>query len=145
MSAISGESGGAAPLSPYDQAELGRLLTIALTDPAGAERGYSESFSMKKTDIAANTAGAVAASRQILGGDVLAVMGWTIAESTGAAVAKVRLRDGNNASAEVIATIALPTNGSSIVVVPRHGIEVFTGRVFLEVAAGSVEGVLYWR
>lgn len=100
---------------------------------------------MKKTDIAANTAGAVAASRQILGGDVLAVMGWTIAESTGAAVAKVRLRDGNNASAEVIATIALPTNGSSIVVVPRHGIEVFTGRVFLEVAAGSVEGVLYWR
>ena len=145
MSATDQGVAAGTPLTPYELAMALDAYARDLRDSADATHGYTESFAVKKTDIAPNTGAAVAARRIILNGDVSSVEGWSITETTGAAAAKVSLLDGNNASAEVIATIGLASAASSNVFVPRRGIEVFTGRVFLLVTAGSVQGVLYWR
>lgn len=97
-----------------------------------------------KTDIATSPAGAVTASRQVLGGDVTELVGWALAETTGLSPAAVRLRDGNSAAGEVLARINLAANESARDTFTTRGIRVFTGRVYLEVVSGSVEGVVYW-
>lgn len=68
--------------------------------------------------------------------------GWAIAESTGAAVAKVRIRDGRDVGGAVVAPITLVASGSSAVWFGENGVACESG-VFLEVVAGSVEAVLY--
>lgn len=93
------------------------------------------------TEVQEYDLGVVAASRLVVGfGSVL--HGWAIAESTGAAVAKVRIHDGRDAASPVVAPIALPASGTSIIYATGRGIECEVG-VYLEVVAGSVEAVLY--
>lgn len=121
--------------------EVRRLLT----DPAYDSSGYSESYEYKKTDISGGVAQAVTGSRGVLGGDVLALGGWCLRETTGAAAAAVRIHDGSTANNELLATIGIPSATSSIVIPRGKGIEVSTGKLFLAVVSGSVEGVLYWR
>lgn len=100
----------------------------------------------RKTDISSGTAGAVTASRGILAGDACELLGWSIVEDAGvAAAAEIRLHDGKDANGEVLAVIKLPASGSSQVPPTNPGIEVKTGRIFLEWVAGSVEGVIYWK
>lgn len=102
--------------------------------------------SAERTDISAGVAGAVNASRQVLaGGDVEELIGWSLRETTGAAAAEMRLRDGNSAAGEVLAVVGLAANTSSFVFASGRGVRVLTGRVFLEVVSGSVEGVVYWK
>lgn len=106
---------------------------------------YTQDFTYKKTDIAATPAGAVAASRQVLAGDVHSVCGWCITETTGAAAAQFRLLDGSAVGNEVIGSAKLAQGTTNAVTFSDHGVEVYTGRIFLQVVAGSIEGVIYWR
>lgn len=125
--------------------ELEHRVRDILGSAAHLSEGYSESFGYKKTDLNYPGTGAVAANHQVLGGDVRAIAGWAIRETTGAAVATVRLRDGSTATGEVIAPVGIAAGGFAFFQPIGKGIEVATGKVFLEVVAGSVEGVIYWR
>lgn len=97
-----------------------------------------------KTDLAAKPAGSVAASRAVLSGDAVALMGWSVREPTGAAGASFRLRDGD-ANGEVLCNANLAANESIRDLFTHPGVRVETGKVFLDMIAGSVEGVIYWR
>lgn len=98
----------------------------------------------QKTDIAASPAGAVTASRQVLRGDVRALVGWSVAETTGTAAAAFRLRDGTGTTSEVLARINLAANESDRDTFGQRGILVNTGNIWLEFISGSFEGVVYW-
>ena len=96
-------------------------------------------------DLGANPATAVTASRQVLGGgDVSRLLGWSIRETTGTGTAVFRLRDGNNANASVLANANFAANESIRDFWFPAGIHVATGRIFLEIVSGSIEGVLYY-
>jgi hypothetical protein len=125
--------------------ELEEYVRRMLESPADESRGYSQAYDYKKTDLAYPGTGAVVASKAVLPGDVLAIGGWALRETTGAAVATVRLRDGSAAINEVIAPITIAAGGFVFFPPYGRGIEVATGKVFLEVVAGSLEGVIYWR
>lgn len=95
-------------------------------------------------DIGPNPATAVTASRQVLGGgDVTRLLGWSIRETAGAGAA-FRLHDGNNASTPVLANANFAANESIRDFWFPAGILVATGRIWLEVLSGSIEGVLYY-
>lgn len=72
--------------------------------------------------------------------DVERLTGWSFRESDASpAVATVRLRN-NAVGGQVIAYIELPANGSQTVSL-KHPVQV--AGVYVEVVAGTVEGVLY--
>lgn len=134
----------ATPTPVVDVLELARLLRRAVADPEHGGGSYTDEYTAKKTDIATAPGGAVAASRLVLNTDAHAVMGWEFAETTGNAGATIRLHDGNSANGEVFTRINLQANESVRDWFIPRGIRCFTGRVFLEVLSGSVEGVIYW-
>ncbi|SRR6266568_1651097 len=133
------------PLLVVTPDELQEYVREILSDPAGRTRGYTERFSWLKTDFSSSVDSPVSASRQILAGDVVAIGGWIVAETTGTAAAAFRLHDGNSAAGEAFGRINLAANESTRDFVFGRGIECLTGRVFLEVISGSFEGVLIWR
>jgi hypothetical protein len=96
-------------------------------------------------DLAPAPAGAVNASVQVINGGARALCGWAITESTGAASAAIRLRDGTNNGSRVLARINLNPGESTREFLDHHGIRIQTGLLWLEVLAGSVEGVLWVR
>lgn len=99
----------------------------------------------KKTDISPGIAGSLTASRLVLpGGDVVGFLGWSLRETSGTAAVSVRFHDGINPLTEVLATVAIPAAGSSVYRYDGQGVECATGRIFLEVVAGQLEGVVYW-
>lgn len=99
-----------------------------------------------KVDIAPNVAGAVTSSRLVIGsGDVRSLIGWSIRETTGNAVANFRLHDGTSAANEVLANANLNQNESIRDIWYPWGIVVNTGSMWLEVITGSIEGVLYYN
>lgn len=125
-------------------------MGVGAPDPHPAEHVVLELLEhhdpARKTDLGQNPGAAVAGSRLVLaGGDVRRLLGWAITETGGVAVASVRLRDSQDASGEVIARINLAAGGSNIALAGLPGVKISTGRIFLEVIAGSVEGVLYWH
>ena len=69
--------------------------------------------------------------------------GWSLAESTGSAAAKVRLKDGGT-SGKLLAVITLASSGSSQQFASEQAVGVSTGQITLEVVSGSVEGTLFW-
>jgi hypothetical protein len=99
----------------------------------------------EKTDIGPTPAAAVAASRAINAGDIAVMVGYAVCETTGAASASFRLRDGNNANGEVIARVNLLAGESVRDVLTPRGIRIFTGHLFLEWLSGSIEGVVFWK
>lgn len=115
------------------------LEILELLLGGGHHHGY------RKTDLGKSPGVAVTASRQVFGGDPCTLYGWAVAETTNAATATIRLRDGSDANAEVIARINLAINESDRDMFTPHGIIISTGHLWLEVVSGSVEGVLYWR
>lgn len=73
------------------------------------------------------------------------LLGWSVTESTGSAKAQIRLHDGENSSAPILASQINLAQGESI----RdwfgdESIEIVSGKVYLEVISGSVEGAIYW-
>lgn len=73
-----------------------------------------------------------------------ALLGWSLAESTGSAAAKVRIYDGTGTSGRLMAVIALVSGASSHVYMAQGGLELFNGALYLQVVSGSVEGSVYW-
>jgi hypothetical protein len=125
--------------------ELAEHIRRLVADPELGGGSYTDIFTGKKTDIATSPGGAVNASRVIINSDVHAVLGWSFAETTGTTPATIRLHDGNAATGEVFARINLAANESVRDWYIPKGVRCFTGRLFLEVIAGSVEGVVYWQ
>lgn len=70
------------------------------------------------------------------------VAGYSIRETTGAAAAVVRIRDGFDATGDLLLTIALPAAGSAVEWFMPGGIA-FTVGCFLEVVSGAVEGAVH--
>jgi hypothetical protein len=98
-----------------------------------------------KTDISAGIGLPVTASRLALpGGDVAVLVGWSISETTGAATASFRLHDGKDATTPQFTRVNLAANESNRDTIGRNGAICFSGRVFLAVVSGSIEGVLFW-
>lgn len=135
---------GVSPVPVVDVSDALRYLRRVLEYPTDQDTAYTDEYTARKTDLAANPAGAVAASRQVLNSDVHALLGWSIAETTGTAGATIRLFDGANASGEQFTRINLQANESVRDWFIPKGIRCFTGRIFLQVISGSVEGVVYW-
>jgi hypothetical protein len=69
------------------------------------------------------------------------LVGYSFSETTGAAPAWVRLRDGSDANGDLIASIKLLA-GTSTNPWRGNGIS-FSYGLFVEVVAGSIEGVVY--
>lgn len=73
------------------------------------------------------------------------VLGWAAIESTGSAAAKIRLHDGSTtAGPELAPLISLASGGAVGPVNFPNGLQVASGKVFVEVVSGSVELVVYW-
>lgn len=70
------------------------------------------------------------------------IAGFTVRETSGAAAAVVNLRDGSDASAPLLATIALPSGTGAQEWFLPGGIK-FTRGLYVDVAAGSAIGVVY--
>jgi hypothetical protein len=120
-----------------------------------AQAGYPEatityhegdrSHRVQKTDISSGVATAVTVSRLVLpGGDVGILMGWSLTETSGVAVAQLRLHDGLTAATEQFCRVNLAAGESNRDTIGKMGVVCSTGRVFLSIITGSVEGVLYW-
>lgn len=144
MSAITGPGAQRPPDDRAIAAALGAMRG-ELVDFAEGLDAYIDAYTWKKTDLAGSAGGATAASHTVLPGNVRSLGGWAITETSGVNVASVRLHDGANANAEQFGRINLQANESVRDLFDRHGVRCSTGRIFLEVIAGSVEGVIYWR
>lgn len=144
MSATSGAA-AATPLLIVDVDELTAHIRRLIADPNLGGGSYTDIFTGNKSDFSQiQPGGAVNASGVIINTGVHAVLGWAACETTGTNNAQVRIHDGNSAQGEVFARInLLPNESVRDWYIPR-GIRCFTGRLFLEVIAGSVEGVVYW-
>lgn len=134
----------ATPVLVVDVDELAAYVHDMIANPERSGKSYSDIFTGNKTDIATVPGGAIAASRLAINSDVHAILGWSFAETTGTAGASVRIHDGATAQGEVFARINLQPNESVRDWYIPKGIRSFTGRIFIEVIAGSVEGVIYW-
>lgn len=70
------------------------------------------------------------------------VLGYSVRETSGAAAAVLRLRDGSDTSGDLVATIQLPANASATVWLAPHGVAFVQG-LYAEVVSGALEGVVY--
>lgn len=127
-----------------DALELSEYIQRYLADPARNDHSYTDLFTGNKTDFGPTPGAAVNASRVVLNTDVHAILGWSICETSGVSNAQVRLIDGGAVGGEVFARVNLLANESVRDWYIPKGIRCFTGRLFLQVISGSVEGVVYW-
>lgn len=139
------QGGAATPLLIVDVDELAAHIRRLIADPSRGGGSYTDIFTGNKTDFSPIGPGlAVNASGIIINAGVHAVLGWAVCETSGTANAQCRIHDGNSANGEVFARInLLPNESVRDWYIPR-GIRCFTGRLFLEMISGSVEGVVYW-
>jgi hypothetical protein len=72
------------------------------------------------------------------------VLGWAVTESTGSAAAKIRLHDGADASGPELAPLIVLASGGESSEFVEQGIQLSSGKVWLEVVSGSVEISVYW-
>ena len=84
------------------------------------------------------------ASQQLVTSQARVLYGWSIAEASGSAFAKVRLRDGTSAAGKLLGVIALIPNESTRDFFPVEAIVINTGAIYLEVVTGRVEGCVYY-
>ena len=106
---------------------------------------WEQEHELRAIDIAALPGGAVNVSKQIGSGNFNLIFGWSFTETTGAAAAGVRLHDGSDANGGVLARIPLAAGAGVREMLPEKGIRIQTGRLWLEVISGSVEGVVWVR
>lgn len=128
--------------SPADPSEYGSAAPTAMVEIVLG--GHHHRKACHRDDIAKSPAGAITASRLVVPGDACVMFGWAIRETTAAAGASFRLWDGNAAGTELLANCNLASNESDRDWFGPQGIVVQTGRIFIEVVSGSLEGVVYW-
>lgn len=76
--------------------------------------------------------------------NIRTLLGWSVAESTGLATAKFRLRDGTGVSGKLIAPLTLAANESARDWFAEQALVINSGALFLEMVSGSIEGTVYW-
>lgn len=84
----------------------------------------------------------VAPGKVIVSGDVY-LAGWSVRETTGAAVAQLDLVDGGDATGVTIASIGLAAGESKVSTFGGHLLTIQNG-LFVAVNAGSVTGALWF-
>ena len=126
-----------------DDEKLGQLLGAI----ADLNDSLQQLHAGVKTTNAIRRVGAE--SRQIIGGNsgrlsnsVGRLAGWAIRETSGTAAATVHLRDGFDASGDLLATIRLGTAGSNVQWLLPGGVA-FTAGLYVEVATGQIEGCIW--
>lgn len=72
------------------------------------------------------------------------IVGWTITEQTGSAVAKFQLWNGGSTGGVLVATVGLASAGSSVNPPTDDGILCESG-VFLDIVSGQVQGAVYLK
>lgn len=72
------------------------------------------------------------------------LFGWALAETTGSAGVKLRLRDGTTASAPSIIPITMSGGESTRDFFGDEAIEINSGSIYLEIVTGSIEGSILW-
>lgn len=72
------------------------------------------------------------------------LFGWNITESTGLAIAKVRLWDGTTKEGNYLATIDITKEGGNTDFFSSNSIELHNNAIFCEVVSGSIEGVVWY-
>lgn len=65
--------------------------------------------------------------------------GWSLVETTGAAGAKVRFRDGTTVAGPILAEVTIASGGPPSEV-SQFNAAVASGAIFMEVVSGSIEG-----
>jgi hypothetical protein len=84
----------------------------------------------------------VAPGKSIVTGDVY-LAGWSLRETTGAAVAQLDLVDGGDSGGVIVASIALAAGDSKVATFGGHLLTIQNG-LFVAVNAGSVTGALWF-
>lgn len=72
---------------------------------------------------------------------VSVLRGWTIRETSGAAVARVKMHAGNSTSGAVVGEVSLAANGAETIWLD-DGIAC-AGGIYVDVITGAVEGSLF--
>jgi hypothetical protein len=94
-----------------------------------------------ETKIPGDSIGGVESVVQSVG----VLYGWIIAESTGSAVAKIRLYDGASATeAGYLGTITLGENESNREFFPVASPTLKNNALYIEIVSGKVEGVVFY-
>ena len=105
----------------------------------------SRKWPWKKQDIALTPGGALTASRLVIeAGNVHRLLGYAVAETTGAAPAAFRLLDSTQADGSVFVRVNLAANESTRDTFGTSGLHCVSGSVYLQWISGSIEGVLFW-
>lgn len=115
---------------------------LLVIETGGAKRRCGP---QRAIDLSAGNSLAVAASRAAIGGAVATLLGWSVAESTGAAAASARLYDGSSPGGGLLAVISLAAGAAQTETLVHPGVLVETGKIYLDIVAGSILGVLYVR
>jgi hypothetical protein len=68
--------------------------------------------------------------------------GWSLRETSGTVAAVLRLYDGRDAAAPLVACISVPMSGTANHAWPGAGISLQEG-LFVEIVSGAVEGAVY--
>jgi hypothetical protein len=136
---------GASPVLVVDVKDIRHEMRDYLAHDLEWFHAYTSDYTWDKTDISNVPAGAVVASRIVVNAGVHSLCGWCITETTGAAAAQFRLLDGSAVGNEVLASGKLAQGTTTSFTPSDHGIKCYTGRIFLQVVSGSLEGVIYWR
>lgn len=72
------------------------------------------------------------------------LFGWVICESTGSAVAKVRLWDGTSNEGNYLGAVTLGENESNREWFPFSSPQIKNNAIYLEIVSGKVEGVVWF-
>lgn len=103
-------------------------------------------WAARKSDIGSTPGAAIVASRILpASGNVKALLGYALCETTGSQVASLRIHDGLTANTQAFARINLAANESTRDFILPYGVRCTTGELFIEMILGSVEGVIFWR
>lgn len=80
-------------------------------------------------------------SGKVLGSGAL-LYGWSLRETTGAAIAQLDVYDGADQTGQLVATVVVPAGGSVAAYLAGIGVLCRRG-VYVHASAGSVAGVLW--
>lgn len=129
------------PLYRPSQAEVAKPQLIA---PRGHAGEYLTELG-QKSDIAATIAGNVTVpGRLVVPNSCRVLLGWCVCEQSGSAAVKFRIRDGD-ANGAVFCTVTIAQGASAVpVFLGDQALICNTGKLFLEITTGTLEGAIWW-
>lgn len=116
--------------------------TALILDVEVRKRGHAHALPM---DISPGGGANITASRQVIGGGACELAGYYITEMSGQFNAKFALWDGSSDGGQLLVVTWLAISASSVMGPELPGIHIATGKVFMQVLAGTIAGVIYYR